>query len=263
MFIQVKIIYKGAYNAIWEHGTHNFFYFHECYVNPNYVLMHDNVTLQACTATHAVFAVTAPDVNVYDVAKHPFVMLAQYVECKRLVLVPLRAMYRLSEETGDPTDREIIGYGMTARSGSTLITKMFSRLPETVAMSEPFALFHAHKWYSRGLIPEDDYPKLILALLRLQFKKLHHVSYLNLCLCCEINSFSISDTLQKDDNQADPVHLASAGDHEGGVPVHEAVLQCQAPEGLHEVVLPHPPVPSHGEHADAPVPRLLAGQPGL
>ena len=123
------------------------------------------------------FCITDPDISVYDMARHPFVMLAQYLEAKKLVLVPLWALHQLSEEAGDPPkDCEIIGIGMSARSGSTLLTQMFNKLPDTIAMSEPWSLLHAHKWYNKGYFPKKDYPTLIRALLRLQFKKIHNVS---------------------------------------------------------------------------------------
>ena len=53
---------------------------------------------------------------------------------------------------------------------------MFDKLPETVAMSEPWALFHAHIQYSKGFVPREDYPDLIKGLLRLQFKAMRRVS---------------------------------------------------------------------------------------
>ncbi len=162
---------------VWEHGPDIFLYLHDDYVHPRHILKHDHISLQAVTATHVVFAVTDPGVNVYDMAKHPFVMMAQYTECRKLVLVPHWAVVRLSESMGDPVGREVIGYGMSARSGSTLICQMFNKLPDTVAICEPWALYHAHKLFMTGFIRKDTYPLFLQALLRLQFKKMHEVFF--------------------------------------------------------------------------------------
>ncbi len=174
----MKVHYRGAYTDMWLHQEDNFLYTHEEYANPGWVLSRDHATVQACTATHVVFAVTDPGVNVYDTSKHPFVVVSQYRLALRLVLVPHWAMYRLSEEAGDPRDVEVISYGMTIRSGSTLLGQMFHRLEDTVAVSEPWVLFHVHYWYSRGgVFKEEDYGTFVKAIWRLQCKKLHTVHF--------------------------------------------------------------------------------------
>ncbi len=78
----MNIKYKGALTPVFKHHLKNFLYTHERYVSPEYVLQHDNVTLQLCTETEAVFCVTDKDEDVYDMPKHPFVCLSQWLECK-------------------------------------------------------------------------------------------------------------------------------------------------------------------------------------
>ncbi len=53
---------------------------------------------------------------------------------------------------------------------------MFDKLPDTVAMSEAWALFYAHLQYTRGHIPEKEFPRLVRGLLRMQFKPMKSVS---------------------------------------------------------------------------------------
>ncbi len=53
---------------------------------------------------------------------------------------------------------------------------MFDKLPETIAMSEAWALYYAHLQFSRGHIDEKEYPRLVKGLLRMQFKPMKSVS---------------------------------------------------------------------------------------
>lgn len=91
--------------------------------------------------------------------------------------MPFWALHKLADDLGDPPENvDIIGIGMSARSGSTLLTQMFNRVPRTVAMSEPWALVHIHEWFNRGIISKGEYTKLLRSLLRVQFKPIHNVS---------------------------------------------------------------------------------------
>jgi hypothetical protein len=53
----------GAYTIVQNHQLNHFLLRHECYVHPNYVLEHDNITLHGITPTHAFFCVSEPNVN--------------------------------------------------------------------------------------------------------------------------------------------------------------------------------------------------------
>ncbi len=53
---------------------------------------------------------------------------------------------------------------------------MFDKLPDTVAMSEAWALYYAHLQYVRGHIAEKEFPRLVRGLLRMQFKPMKSVS---------------------------------------------------------------------------------------
>ncbi len=96
---------------------------------------------------------------------------------RKLVIVPFWALHKLADKLGDPPEGvEVIGIGMSARSGSTLLIQMFNKVPRTVALSEPAALVHAHEWFNRGIISNEEYPKLLRSLIRVQLKPIHNVS---------------------------------------------------------------------------------------
>ncbi len=57
-------------------------------------------------------------------------MLAQFTQSRRLLIIPLWSFSRLSEEAGDPpADVEYVGICNSARSGSTLLTQVWCRVP--------------------------------------------------------------------------------------------------------------------------------------
>ncbi len=250
---------RGAYTPVWEHGPNNYLYLHDQYLHPNFVLKHDHITLQGCTPTHAIFAVVDPDVNVYDLNKHPFVMVAQYYNAQKLVFIPLWACVKLGEEMGDPDpDMNIISISNSARSGSTLLAKMFHNLPDALAMNEPWALYHLHRWYNSSKIRERDYPKFVQALCRLQFKpfqKVHNLILYNIGNCfhvlfilffsekCQINSFQRS-------RPNDP----NAFSHCQFFPWLEDYFQQSSPNEDHDFLYSHSAGPRDGTHVAVPIP---------
>ena len=59
--------------------------------------------------------------------------------------------------------------------------QMFSKLPQTVSMSEPWGLFFLHILYRKDKITEDAYLKLLESCVKMQFKP---------CLQKEIKRYS-------------------------------------------------------------------------
>ncbi len=47
---------------------------------------------------------------------------------------------------------------------------MLNKLPDTVSMSEPWALYYAHVQYHKGHITPEEYPRIVRGLLRVQLK---------------------------------------------------------------------------------------------
>lgn len=86
-FQKVRVLFRGAYSLILNHTLDNFFYVHEEYVDPKYILDNDNVTLQSVTDKHAVFCVSDPEFNVFETKMAPFVWIIQYFKAQRLIIV--------------------------------------------------------------------------------------------------------------------------------------------------------------------------------
>ena len=76
---------------------------------------------------------------------------------------------QVSDEVGDPEGQVII-LGNTARCGSTLLCQMFSKIPNTRVMSEPWALAHLHSMFQRDKIGTEENRRLIRAVIRVQLK---------------------------------------------------------------------------------------------
>ena len=69
---------------------------HEEWVDTEYVLAKDNVTLQGVSPTHAWFAVTPPTVDVYSPNLLPFVFANQYLMAEKLVIVSLDVLHQIA-----------------------------------------------------------------------------------------------------------------------------------------------------------------------
>ncbi len=50
------------------------------------------------TPTHVVFCVSDESEDIYDMKKHPFVMLAQFTQAKYLVVIPIWAFNEMAEK---------------------------------------------------------------------------------------------------------------------------------------------------------------------
>ena len=77
-----------------------------------------------------------------DVLKNssgPFMYINQFNLCSKLIRMPLESFLQLAEEVGDPKGKLVI-LSNTGRCGSTLLTKLFEELPNTVSISEPEVL---------------------------------------------------------------------------------------------------------------------------
>ena len=62
----MRVLGRGAYSPLQPHQLNNFVWWHEKFVHPSHVLLHDNITLMGVTPTHAFFCVSDPGFDVYD-----------------------------------------------------------------------------------------------------------------------------------------------------------------------------------------------------
>lgn len=159
----VNVWARASYFHFAVQHLRNFFYTHSAYLNPDWVLHKPNVTLQGVTYTHVFFCVTDPSVDVTDLSKFPFVTDAQWFNAKQLVVMPHWAFHRLAVQIGAPEEngKEVVFITNSARSGSTLLCQIFAKLPDTMVMSEPWALAHAHACYGNGEINQTTYCQLL------------------------------------------------------------------------------------------------------
>ena len=165
----VNVRLKGRPIDLIPHSLWNFLYTHEKYVSPRFILENKHVTLFTAGKECVVFCVSDPEVDVYDTKKFPFVFYAHYYIVEKLVIIPVEHFNRLADELGDPkVDVSLVH--MTTRCGSTLISQMMNRVPNTRSMSEPWALSRLAEMYNRRYYTWDAYRKLVQSYMRILCK---------------------------------------------------------------------------------------------
>ncbi len=167
----VRVLWRAKYGP-WEARNcrlGNFLYVHKRYVHPNYILQNKNVSLLAVEKSYALFCVTDPSVDLFDITKHPFHIISQFTESQELAILPVKSFHRLAEEIGDP-NVPVGMIHMTARCGSTLLTQMSHRVPGTRAIPESWAIHNLYDLLCRGHLTTDEYRRLLRDALRLHCK---------------------------------------------------------------------------------------------
>ena len=165
----VSIVWKAHPIDLIPHGLINFLYIHEKYIDPQYILDNQNVTLFFMDKDSVAFCVTDPSVDVYDMSKYPFIFFAHYDMVKKLKVLPIENFYKLGEKVGDPNG-EVSLLQFTARCGSTLISQMMDKISNTRSMSEPWCMVRLEECYKFGYYSWDSYKKLVQAGIRLMCK---------------------------------------------------------------------------------------------
>jgi hypothetical protein len=106
-------------------------------VSPSYVLANDSVSLFTVNEKDAVFIeAREADMQLWKSRYNPFIKNAQMEYGHRLIVIPLAAFHRMSEELGDPKGKLILLFS-TGRCGSTLLTQLFEHTGFAVTISEP------------------------------------------------------------------------------------------------------------------------------
>ena len=169
---RVKVLGRGALSILHRTSLTNYFWKHEEYFHPRYILEHDSVTLQALNKDYALFCIKRDkNFDIYDSTIVPFLFVVQYLVAEELIILPLSSFHRLAEEeAGDPKYKSMTMLHMTARCGSTLVCNFMARVPKVRAMSEPWSLAHLHQMYAEKDISYDEYRRLLRNTIRLQFK---------------------------------------------------------------------------------------------
>ena len=119
----VKVIARGTIALVANHDKANFFYVHDQYVHPNFILEHDNIVLKGVNTKYAIFCVSRKGVCTLDASIGPFAWANTFTAAEKLVFLPLTSFHRLAQESGNPfrNNLRITIIQMTARCGSTLL----------------------------------------------------------------------------------------------------------------------------------------------
>ncbi len=147
----------------------DFLLLHDRYVEPGYVLLNRHVTLFTVDGDEVLFCVTDPAVDVCDVSAFPFLFCAQFEMAERLAIMSAEDFHEMADGLGDPTV-DVTLLHMTARCGSTLISRAVSAVPRTRSLSEPFVLLRVHELYRRGALSLDGCRRLARSCVRLLCK---------------------------------------------------------------------------------------------
>ena len=95
-------------------------------------------------------------------------IIAQCNAAKQLILMPHSSFNRLAAEIGAaPSDRKLTFVNMTARCGSTLLGQMIARTPNTLVLSEPWALVNVNCLLNGNQISLTEFTTLLRNVVRI------------------------------------------------------------------------------------------------
>ncbi|MEW5804059.1 MAG: sulfotransferase domain-containing protein [bacterium] len=116
-------------------NVHNFRYQEGESVDSGIIVNNPNLSLYCLDDSkgRAIFVEVPPDI---DLSEAPFYYQAQFQHALRLIAVPYEDFHQLAKEAGDPFGTLVLIYSV-GRCGSTLLSKVFNRLPEVISLSEP------------------------------------------------------------------------------------------------------------------------------
>jgi hypothetical protein len=115
---------------------------------------------------YMMFAETPTDV---DISTAPFYYQAQFETATRLVGVPYRLAHELALRVGLRLQRLVFIYSM-GRSGSTLVSKMWQRVDETLSLSEPDVFTDISRLRAEGRLTDGQSLQLLGTSVRLVHK---------------------------------------------------------------------------------------------
>ena len=114
----------------------DFIFVHKYFCYPCIVL-NDSISLYSINEKEAIF-VDCGKIDVFDSIHDPFVYNTQFRHAVNLITVPIESLHKIAKETSLPKI-PIIHLANHGRCGSTLITKIFEAVPNSLSMSEPNA----------------------------------------------------------------------------------------------------------------------------
>jgi hypothetical protein len=161
----LDIVARHKFDIMYPHSVKDFICVHNRFVSPSYVLANDNVSLFTVNEKDAVFIeARAPDMQLWRSRYSPFLKNAQMEYGHRLIIIPLAAFHRMSDELGDPKGKIILLFS-TGRCGSTLLTQLLEHTGLAVTISEP-DLFTTLPARYRKYGDSDQFRQLIRNVMR-------------------------------------------------------------------------------------------------
>ena len=154
-----KVLWRAFPVMTWPFSTKSFFLLHKSYEDAEYVLKNKNVSLLHLSRHQAVFVSIPKNTNPYS--HHtcgPFLYVNQYNHCDEVLTMPIDSFVSLMKRAKRPSEKgqTVIYISNTSRSGSTLLTHMLDKLPNTMTIAEPnncidFLAFEDHQLRSQVL----------------------------------------------------------------------------------------------------------------
>ena len=139
-------------------------------VHPRIVL-NPNISLYAISKQEAVFVETPENFNLFRSDVNPFLYIAQFLYCRRIITMPIQSFHMLATEIPDST-LPIIWLSNTGRCGSTIVGQIFESVPGTVLMSENDSLTNLSYLKIQDKLSVKEYNEMLISILKLICKPL-------------------------------------------------------------------------------------------
>ena len=102
----IKIYGRGTISLFGNHTETNFLYLHDKYVNPSYILEHDNVSLMGIDHKRAYFCVSKENVDPYSSSTGPFLWANTFIAADKQLIIDLPDFHTLAGIRGDPFEKD-------------------------------------------------------------------------------------------------------------------------------------------------------------
>ena len=167
----MNIIARYKYDLMGQpSGPHLFITCHERFVDPEYVLEDDHISLFNVYKDKAVWVQVEKGTDLSRCDYAAFIYLAQFKLAKKLIIMPIHIFHDLGQKVGKPKSK-LIFLTNTARCGSTLLTRVFAEIKTCLSYSEPYSLNAIA--LLRGVVSDEERERIFTHCINLLCKPLH------------------------------------------------------------------------------------------
>ena len=159
----------------------NFMLIHKEFASPN-VVFQNNVSLYGLNKNEAIFVETSQEESIYNVKYFPILLLTQFSNAVRVIILPIKVFHRLANEIGDPKIPTIIMYH-TGRCGSTWIAQIAASIPKAVSVSVIGFFTNVKSMKNEDVISESEASEMLKNAVRI----VSHTTNASLCFIKPIN----------------------------------------------------------------------------